>query len=331
MNISLSELRQFLDLSSPIVGHNTLPVLGYVKMGGGKIIKSVLSSFVQYECNEADTEMLVDEKLLTVKISNAQSGFLNIIQKLNKVTITDSVTPTTFQVPDIKTFPVIPEATSERYAISENFMRVLEKAQKFPLKPDPVNLSWMSFIMIGNGHMCASDGHGFFMEPIDEEFELVLHKQHAQIISKMPIKAFAFAEKYLFFYTDNATIGFSKQEIGYSNIIKYGDVNGSPMEFSASASDLQRFNKECTQSSRSPFVAMTDGKLAMNDADMDVLLERTFEGIKPSKPFTYNAETMNRVLSAVDGNEVEFYRGKDWYWLKCPPQKSTLLIMRLLD
>src|ERR1700727_2637989 len=243
MNINISKLRQFNKLSSLITGHNVLPVLDCIKMGNGKMIKSVLSSFLEFNCKASDEEMLVDEKLLSVKINNNASGFLNIHKKDKKVTITDSVTPTSFQVPEVDAFPVIPQPTSERYPISENFMTVLRRAQGFSSKIDPVNVSWMSFLMVGNRHVCASDGHVFFMEPIYEEFELVLDKRFAQIISKIPVKEFGFSDKYIFFYTDNATIGFSKQEIGYTDIIKYGDINGSPMEFVTSAIDMQKFNE----------------------------------------------------------------------------------------
>jgi hypothetical protein len=330
MNIPLSELRQFNKLSSPIVGHNTLPILDYVKFGDGKIVKSVLSSFLEYKCKEANVEMLVDERLLSVKVGKAQSSFLNISQKENKVTLTDSVTPTTFQVPGAEVFPVIPKPTSEIYPLSENFTKVISRAHGFSAKFDPANTSWMSFIMIGNKHVCASDGGVFFMEPIDEDFELVLDKRHAQIISKMALTGYAYSDKYMFFFTDDATIGFSKQEFGYKDIVSYGKINGSPMDFITSAHDLYLFNEECAQSSKFPWVAMTDGKVSMNDIDLDIYSERLIPAIKPSSKFTYNAETMNRLLSVIEGDEVEFYRGKEWYWLKSSSDKSTMLIMRLM-
>jgi hypothetical protein len=328
MNIHKSELFACQKLFSPLTRHNALPVLDYVRFGGGKIVKSVLSAFVELKCKEADTEMLVDEKLLNVKIGNAQSDFLNFSKKSNKVTITDSVTPTSFQVPDVKEFPALPEPTSEKYSISANFMKVLEKAQYFPLKLDVIP-DWKSFIMIGNGHVCASDGHAFFMEPIDEEFEIVLDKRSAQIICKLPIKEYAFSDSYMFFYTENATIGFSKQEIKYINIIKYGQINGSPMEFVASANDFQKFNEECIQSTKFPFVTVTDGKISLHDIDLDISLERVLESVKPSSYFNYNAETMNRILTVVEGDEIQFFKGERWYWIKCPDQKSTMLLMQL--
>lgn len=331
MNISLSELKTFNNIASSLKGSNTFPVLDYVKFGNGKIIKTVMSSFVQFDCKDADTEMLVDEKLLSVKIGNAQSDFFNFSKKGIKVTLTDSVTPTTFQVPDSETFPLIPEPTSERFAISENFMRVLNKAKHFSLTPDSNNLSWMSFIMVGNGYICATGGHSLFTESIEERFELVLDKNHAHIISKLPIKEYAFAEKYMFFYGDGFAIGFSRQEIGYSNIISYGEIKSTSAEFIASGVDIEKFNKECIQSSKFLRVSMNKGKLSLNDPNRDIQLEKAIQGIQPSEQFTYNPEIMNRIISAIDGDDIEFYKGKDCYWLKSPPQKSTLLIMRIMD
>jgi hypothetical protein len=76
---------------------------------------------------------------------------------------------------------------------------------------------------------------------------------------------------------------------------------------------------------------MSEGKLSMNDIDLDIQVERQFPTIKPSDKFTYSAETFNLVLSVAEEDEIEFYRGKNWYWVKCPSQKSTMLIMRLSE
>lgn len=331
MNISTSDLKRFQRLSSPITGKNILPILDYVKIGGGRIVKSVLTSFVQFDCNSADEDMLVEENLLNIKIGKSANPTLKFSKKGNKVTITDSVVPTTDQTMDIKEFPTIPEPTSERFPVSENFLKVLQKAQHFPAKYDPQNISWMSFIMIGDGYVCASDGHAFFMEPVDEEFKVVLDNRNAQILSKMPINGYAFSDNYMFFYGDGFTIGFGKQEIGYTNISGYGNINGSKMEFTASASDFQRFNDECAQSSKLPWITISKGKVSMNDKDYDRLVEMPMPSVTPSDMFTYNAKTMNRLLMAIGGDEIEFYRGKDWYWIKSPSEKSTTLLMKLLD
>lgn len=329
MNITLSDLKQFHRLSSSIKGNNILPILDYVRFGDGKIVKTSLHQFVQFDCPSADTVMLVNEGLLSVKTGKSQADGLTLTQKGNKVTLTDSVTPTTFQVPDIKTFPAIPSPTSERFPVSDNFMKVLRNSQHFPLNPDPKNLSWMSFVMIGNKHICASDGHAFYMEPIEEEFQIVLEKPLAQIVSKMDVKEFAESESYIFFYTPNAVIGFSKQEIGYSNIIPYGDTKDAKVDFFASAIDLQKFNEECAQSSKLPWIDMKPGILEMNDSELDIHIVRKMENITPSAAFTYNPVTMNKLLSIVDGDQIEFYRGKAWYWIKPTDQKCTMLIMQL--
>ena len=329
MNLKVSELRAFQKMASPLKGHNILPILEYIKLEDGKATKSVLTSFVQFECSGIDKPILVDEKLLGVKLSNPAADFLNITQKGNKVTITDTKIPTTFQVPELVNFPAIPEPTSERFPISENFMKVLGRAQYFPLKMDETNTSWMSFIMVGNGHICASNGIIFFSEPIDEEFELVLDNRHAQLISKLQIKEYAYSDNYMFFYTDNAVIGFSKQEIKYINVINYGKITSDKEEFNISASDMQQFNSECAQSSKIPFVTLQGGKMFMNDKDMDITLEQNIENLTPSAPFTYNAEHMNRLLTAIDAEDIHFFKGQNFYWIKTPGEKFTTLVMQL--
>jgi hypothetical protein len=331
MNIKVTDLQEFSKFSSPLKGHeNILPILEYIKVGNGKIVKTVLSSFVEFDCEDADKEMLLDEKRLSTNVKAAETGFLSFKKKDNKVTITDSITPDTFQVPEVNLFPSIPSPTSERYPVSKNFMSVLKKASSFSLPPNYSNLSWMSFVMVGKGYVCGSDGVIIYTEPIDEQFEMLLDKDDAATLSKLDITEFAENEKYMFFYGKGVTLGFSKIDLfKFMDIISYGDYRKGQLEFSASASDIQKFNWRIIQSSEIPFVTITKGKIFRNDSKVDSYQERVMETLTPSSDFVYNAEYMSRLLNAFEKDEVDFYRGKDCYWIVDPNKKFSTLIMRI--
>lgn len=331
MNIKTSALQEFSRLSSPLKGHNNvLPILDYVKVGNGKLVKTVMSSFIEVDCPDANEEMLLDEKQLSIKVKGSKSEFLNFKKKDNKVTVTDSVIPSTFQIPDSKEFPTIPTPTSERYPVSKKFLSILKKANGFSLPPNYSNLSWMSFVMIGNGYICASDGVIIFTEPIDEQFKMVLDKDDAKALSALDITHFAESDNYMFFYGNGITLGFSKNGVfSYTDIISYGDFKKGINEFVLSASDMQDFNWQIIQSAKTPYVTMTKGKIFRNDADLDIYSERILESLTPSSDFVYNAEYMNRLLSIIDSDEINFYRGKDCYWIVDPEQKFSTLIMRI--
>src|ERR1700734_26990 len=283
MNIKTSDLQEFSRLSSPLKGHeNVLPILDYVKVGNGKLLKTVLTSFVEIDCADATEEMLLDEKQLSIKVKGSKADFLNFKKKDNKVTVTDSVIPSTFQIPDAKTFPVIPTPTSGKYPVSKNFLSVLKKAQIFSLPPNYSNLSWMSFVMVGNGYVCSSDGVIMFTEPVEEQFKMVLDKDDAKALSALDITHFSESDSYMFFYGDRVTLGFSKVDLfSYVDIIAYGDSKKGKMEFSLSASDMQDFNWQIIKAPKTPYVLLTKGKKYRNDADLDIYSDRLLESLPP--------------------------------------------------
>lgn len=328
MNIPISDLKKFQKLSSSIASKNILPILDYIKVSIGKLTKSVNHAFVQMDCESADKEMLLDEKQLTAKINNTSATFLNFVKKANKVTISDTVAPKTFQVPEVKEFPDLPQPTSERFAVSKNFLSVLGKAAHFAKNMDTTP-EFVDYVMVGNGTVCATDRHVFFYEEVEEQFKLVIEKKCAAFVATLDITDYAHSDSYMFFYGPGLEIGFSVQEIGYTDLTKYADLKDSKCDFIGSVSDFRQFNNECRSSSDVPWITIKDGSLEMNDTNRDVFLERKMEGIKPSRTFTYNPDTMNQLLSAIDVSEIEFYRGPAFYWIKSPDHKFTTLLMEL--
>lgn len=328
MTIKTNSLKQFQKLAGSIKDKAILPVCEYLKFEPGKITKTVLSSFVQYECDGITETFLVDEKELSGMLNITVSEFITFTKKGNKVTVTDTRDKTTFQVPDIKEFPAIPEPSENHIYLSSEFVETLNMASAFSLAPQLIP-SVKSFVMIGKKHIAASDGQIAFIKPIEEDFTMVLEKNIAASISKLPITECASVDNYNFFFAPGITLGFSMQEIGFFDMVPFVTMNGQKPVFTATSSDLQSFNAWALQSIELPFVTIKKGEMVMADVNRDIAHNRAMEELTVEEDFTYNPSHMNRLLSAIECSEVDFYKGDRMYYIKSQDHDFTTLIMKL--
>jgi hypothetical protein len=328
MTIKTSSLKQFQKLAGNIKDKSILSVCDYLKFEPGKITKTVLTSFVQFECEGITESFLVDEKELFGILGITVSEFITITKKGNKVTVTDSRDKTTFQVPPIGEFPVIPEPSGDHICLSAEFIETLNMASAFSLAPQLIP-TVKSFVMIGKKHIAASDGQIAFIKPIEEDFTMVLGKNIVAGVSKLPITECASANNYNFFFAKGITLGFSTQEIGFFDMIPFITMNGQKPVFTATSSDLQSFNAWALQSIELPFVTIKKGEMVMSDANRDITHIRPMEELTVEEDFTYNPAYMNRLLSAIACSEVDFYKGDRMYYIKSQDHNFTTLIMKL--
>lgn len=331
MNISTKSLRDLKDLTSGLKSSNILPIYDYLRFDKGTITKMTAGGFFVFKCPEVDQTMLVDEKLLYVKLANSSSEFINISQKGKKVTLTNGTIPTSFQVPDIEEWPAMPDYGQGDHVVSTGFHSALKKAINFPASSEEIP-SIRSFVMVGKGNMGASDAFVLFCEPIDDSFELVIERKQAEALTVIPVLKVGYGENWQFFFTFKGVYGFTKSEIGFTDFTKYTLPDNAKLEFSALKSDFLSFNNECIGSSKDmPWVTIMKGKLSMNDIGCDIQIESPLDYLTPSSPFTYNPAIMNRLLKSFKTDELDFYSGKAWYWIKSQAEGHSTLIMKLED
>lgn len=330
MNIPVSDLKRFQKLASHIKGSGVLPVCDYVLFENGKIYKTALDSFIVFDCAEAEGGILVDEKLLYNLLNVTVAPFINIVQKGEKTIISDGRDKIPFQTKKRKEFPAIAEAEGETIELSTDFIGAMAAASVFAKNMDSVPTAYM-YLHIGKGSVCAGDGFVGYYYPLDEKVDMILDKKTAQFVSKNGAERFSQSASYYFFYSNDALFGFSKQEIGYMDMVRV--INGgSNLTFSASASDIQSFNNLAMQSALKAdacVVTMSDGKMDMYDPTIEVEVERQVEGLKISTPFSFNPQYMNTLISGMQSETLDFYEHKNMYWVKSPDSKAISIIAKI--
>lgn len=327
MNIKVSDLKKFQKLSSNIKPAGVLPILDHIRFGDGTITKTALSSFIVYNCKEATDVVLVDEKMLYNLLAITQSEFINIVVKKDKTIISDTRDNPHFQTQKPDQYPAIPKAPSDKIELSSDFLSTLGQASFFSdnMKEIP---KMYDYVMVGENAICSGDGFIGFYCPIGENIKAIIEKKIALFISKLPIKSFASGESYYFFFMEDAVVGFSIQQIGFADWRKFMQ-GGEKITFSASSSDLMSFNSFAIQSVENPVVTMTNGKIEMNDILFDKGNDRKMENITLEGDFSYDPNRMNRLLTAIEGEELDFYEGKGLYYIKSSETKATTIIAKI--
>ncbi len=327
MNIPVNKLKKFQKLASNIKTNGILPIYGYLRFGGGCICKNVGTSFIEYNLEEADEEILVDEHDLFSLLNHTSSSFISITLKKGKVELNDgrdklllnTVKYSDFNAPDSK--------KKEPLAVSAEFMDAVSKASHFavPVKDMP---TYYAYVHIGENTVCAGDGHMIFHCPVEEDLSIVLEGKIAQFVAKQGVTAFADTGNYHLFFTLDAVLGFAKSELNWFNIKK---VFERPREYSFTldVSDITSFNSLSLQLTRDPMVTISNGKFEMNDMLLDKSYERAAENIKVKEPFSYSPEKMNIAVNGLDCQEIDFSDGGPCYFLSNKDVKATTIIAKI--
>jgi hypothetical protein len=101
------------------------------------------------------------------------------------------------------------------------------------------------------------------------------------------------------------------------------------VEFSAMRYDFEMFNSECVGSSDHNWGTIQKGMLSMNDPERDISVTRPLEYLTPAENFTYNPESMNRLLKAFQTQQIDFYLQGSAYWIKSDESEIITAIARI--
>lgn len=329
MNIKVSDLKKFKGLSSHIKSNGVLPIHNYIKFGGGKIQKQSSGAFMTFNCPEADEDILVEEKILYDLLFATANPTINIADKKGKTLLSDGKDKISTPVPELSLFIDIIESKTDRIDLSPEFLEAIGSAallcQTMGIIPDKY-----MYVMVGNKSVCGiSQSYGYY-RPVEENVVMVLEKKTALFLSKSSVVAFSETESHYFFYTNEATLGFTKQEMGYGDFAKLLRGDLGDLTFTCSNSDLRSYNSLSISLCEHPLVTMTKkGTLEMYDSLKEISQDRELNSIQPYEDFTYDPVTMNNVLSALYTEELDFYQKETHFFIKDGDKNAVALIGRI--
>lgn len=291
------------------------------------ICKNVSSSFIKFDMDGSDEELLVNEQDLYSLLNATSSSFINITKNKGKIELTDGKDRFLLQSPPVTDFnmPTIPD--SETTTVSGAFLNAVSSASAFTqfIKDMP---TYYGFIHIGEGSVCAGDGIIIYHCPVEENIKLVLEGSIAKFLSKLDIQSIGIADNYYYFLTNDCTIGIAKPSEGWFDIRKVFK-NKREYSFTGSSSDIVSFNTLSLQLSKTALVTLSNGKFEMTDMLFDKYHERIAENIKIESPFSYNPDRMNTVINGLDCEEIEFHDAAGCYFLSSKDTKATTIIAKI--
>lgn len=330
MNIKVSDLRKFQKLSSHIETSGVSPASDSIKFGDGVIIKNAHSAFVSFDCVDSTESVLVPEHILSSLLKETSSSFINITVKEKQVVVSDGRDKIPFGLINLKEFSNPPKPDSERKFITLEFLSAIGKCAE-TCAPYKDELNLYMFVHVGDNMAASGDGFMGVSFPIEEDIQMVLRAKTASFVSKMSVAETSESKGHYFFYGTDFVMGFSKHEIGYFAMGK--KISDAPKErtFSMSANDLLSFNNLNISlfKGQSTFVTISNGKLDASDTMGSSQPSRDYEGVKIAEPFTFNAESMNRVIKAMGVEELDFYNSERAYFIKSTGTKATAIIAKI--
>lgn len=328
MNIKVSNLKKFQKLSSHIRPAGITPASSCIKFCDGKLIKNANSAFIEYDCQDATDNVLVDENVLNSLLKNTISDIISISVIDKKLILSDGRDKISSGIIPVKEFvdPIMDK--SKRRPISNDFLDSLRRSSGACM-PYKSQSSLYMFVHIGGKLMAAGNGFMGVCFPIEEDYTMVLEKSVAALVANYEIVSTSETSGHYFFYAENFTLGFSKQEIGFCEMGKMMQCNNK-ITFTISACDITSFNSLALSLCKDySIVTIDSGKLEMIDFRIDSAPIREIPGLKLPEPFHYNAEFMNQLITAFGVETLDFHYSEKAYFIKSPDSKASAIIAKI--
>lgn len=328
MNIKTSTLKKFKEYSSHIKGNGVLPIHDYLKFGNSVIQKVVTSCFIKFDCEESDEEILVEEKALYDLLAITPSDFISITHKKGITTISDKRDTIPMPVPEIKLFTDIPTLDLDKSDLSSECLDAIGSAAKICGQMGDTPDKYM-FVMVGDKCVTSISQSYGYCRLIEESVEMALEKKIASFVARSNAKACSVSDTHYVFYTDTATIGFTRQSIGYGDFGKQLRTDPGELTFTGSNSDIQSFNSLSISLCDFPQVTiLKKGGFESYNSTSEIPHTRP-SNIIPLEDFTYLPAPMNLLLSALGDEELDFYQKPNMLVIKSKETNATAAIGKI--
>lgn len=332
MKIKVSELKQFKGNSSFIKQTNILPVLGYLKFDDGCITKSNMGCFLVQEVDGVNESFLVDEKILMNFMDCTSAPEIEIKLKDKRVLITDGNTKVFSPTEDIINFPKHESEFVDGVVLSNKTLMDISIASNFIIS-DPL-MPFRSHVFVGRKHVAGSNSFiAYIAKSEDEVPEIILSKDTAMAVGKLPIASFSQTDRWHLFKTDKAMYGFIKPEINFFDVSQYGVFDRTLPSFEIDKTDMIRFNDMCISSSPSKDLTasfkINDGniKLEMQDIDYEISITKdipvngSMEGT-----FIFIPANINQLLKNIPDTNLTFTHSKPMFYITAGEEFTTLIM-----
>jgi hypothetical protein len=329
MIIKKSDILRFKDLAADIRRQKNLMVDSYIRFGGGKILKNAYECMIQYDCSDSNEELLISEEYIYPLATTSSAEFITIKKEGKGLKLMDGKEVVKVPTIETKNFLAIPKIIPQTDVLDAEFIKSLKRA--WPLcSPDEEKAAkpMYAYTLIGNNAICSGDGICGLRIPISQNITLALRGDIARSISNHKWTGFSQSDTNVFFHMDGVVVGFSKTSVPYVDIRYVFDFD-TEFAFSYAASDLESFNKLFMKYSKFPYCSFKKGCLDAWDMYSEETLTRPAEQINVSDEFGFSPIAMNKILSALDCEDIDLYKGKSFYYVKSKDSTASTFIMQM--
>lgn len=328
MNIRTADLRKFQKFSSHIKPNGIAPASDCIRFGDGVMTKNAYSAFVTYHCPDSTEDLLVEEHVINSLLGTTSADFFNITVKGDKVIVSDGRDKVQFGFINLDAYTNPPSVPSEKTEISKEFLGFLGRAAEVCAAPKDPSTVYM-FVHVGDNMMAAGNGWMGVVFPIEEDLKMVIAKHTAMLVSKQDFITVGETTGHYFFFNESVTMGFSKQEIGYSEMGKLMRGEKEKITFTISATDVLSFNSLALSLCKDwAIVSMREGQFEMTDSRFEYNPTRPAEQLKLAEPFHYNADNMNLIIKSLGVEELDFCESKNAYFIRSTETTATAIIAK---
>lgn len=274
MKLKTKELNDFLKLSSTIAVNNIIPILSYIKLEDGCLVKSNLRTFIQNRITAPSKEsVLIDEKVLVAFLRECKSDEIEIKPESgNVIWLLEGKRKMKFQTAAVKDFPKFPDSEKENEVDFDS--EVLEAIGCAAKNVGDIGSGEpLDFIHLNKGVVFGTDRARFYCKRIKGIPNVVLDKEAANTISQFNSVTFFQKGKYNFFEVGNTLYGFIQSEAKTPEQVHSFIPVDRPKEYmEIKVSDFVGFCDTVTSASPSKVLdcSMDGGLLEFSDSSYDI-------------------------------------------------------------
>jgi DNA polymerase III sliding clamp (beta) subunit (PCNA family) len=280
MNIKVKPLKSFFQLSSGISVNNIIPILGYIKLDNGELIKSNLQTFIQHKVDIPNNiSVLLDEKVMGAFLKDCKSEEIEFKveqkvvnkEKRSEVWLIDGKRKIKFQSPDISDYPKFPDSEKENeITLDDEVLGAIGRASKNVGAVGANEV--LDFIHLSNGYVIGTDRAKFYCKKILGIPSVVIDTETANTISQFSEVNFYQKGKYNFFNTGNTVYAFIQPEVKSPDLMPFIPKEQPKEVIEFEVAELVGFCDTVVAASASKVLncALKGNKLSFKDADYDI-------------------------------------------------------------
>lgn len=197
-----------------------------------------------------------------------------------------------------------------------------------------------SHVFLGNNFVCGADGNIGYFQNIDEVMpKLVLRKEVAVCVSKIPNCLYGFNTSWDLFKAGQTLFGFKKSELKFFDPIEgifRGKLDTLTADFSVNKNQILKFTALCIARAPKTTAAtfeviepnMLHMELCKNADEVDIHMDIPVKGINGS--FKFDPAVMTSILKAIPCDDIYFYEGQKLYFLTDLDKSFTSIIMAII-